>query len=210
VRIEPIVEGHGEVSAVPVLLRRLCDAAGAHGIGIGSPIRRSRSEFTDELKLKKAVELATWRPDCGAVLILFDADSACAKEEAPRVAAWAAAAAGAVPCAVVMATREYEAWFLATLDSLRGKRGIRPDATAHARPEAPRGAKAALEDRMVPGRTYSPTTDQAALTESFDLREAHLRCRSFRRLVRAFGILVRACGVRLDEWPPADWSNARR
>ena len=33
--IQPIVEGHGEVAAVPVLLRRLRDAAEAYGIDVG-------------------------------------------------------------------------------------------------------------------------------------------------------------------------------
>src|SRR2546426_7135782 len=46
-----------------------------------------------------------------------------------------------VPCAVVLAHREYEAWFLASLESLRGRRGIRGDAEAHPDPEEPRDRK---------------------------------------------------------------------
>jgi len=41
--IQPIVEGHGEVSAVPVLLRRLRDQAQAFALDINAPIRRKRS-----------------------------------------------------------------------------------------------------------------------------------------------------------------------
>lgn len=34
-KIQPVVEGHGEVEAVPILLRRLIDEAGAWRIGVG-------------------------------------------------------------------------------------------------------------------------------------------------------------------------------
>ena len=36
--IQPVVEGHGEVEALPVLLRRLRDEASAWKVGIGTPI----------------------------------------------------------------------------------------------------------------------------------------------------------------------------
>ncbi|MCY3681537.1 MAG: hypothetical protein OXH16_09065 [Gemmatimonadetes bacterium] len=39
-KIQPIVEGHGEVVAAPVLLRRLIAEAKAWEIDIGRPIRR--------------------------------------------------------------------------------------------------------------------------------------------------------------------------
>jgi hypothetical protein len=39
VNIQPIVEGDGEVFAVPVLLRRLRDAAGAYSLGVNQPIK---------------------------------------------------------------------------------------------------------------------------------------------------------------------------
>ena len=42
-KIQPIVEGDGEVSAVPILLRRLRDEAQAWGMEIAKPHRRPRS-----------------------------------------------------------------------------------------------------------------------------------------------------------------------
>ncbi len=59
----------------------------------------------------------------------------------------------------------------------------------------------------IQGRTYSPKTDQPALTAVFDMAMAFQRCRSFRRLVMAFGQLVMATGLALDVWPPADWQE---
>ena len=57
-----------------------------------------------------------------------------------------------MPCYVVMPNREYEAWFLATIESLRGTRGIRDDATPHPDPESPRGAAEELRRRMARNR----------------------------------------------------------
>ena len=43
---------------------------------------------------------------------------------------------------VVLAHREFEAWFLAAIESLRGTGGIRADAESHHDPESPREQKA--------------------------------------------------------------------
>ena len=203
--LQPIVEGHGEVSAVPVLLRRLADAANAHELRVNPPIRRKRSELVNQVAIQKAVRIASWQPDCRGILILFDSDDDCPKELACTIQGWAQAEATHIPCAVVLAHREYEAWFLGGIESLRGKRGIRIDAASHPLPETPRDAKGALEDCMMAGRTYSETADQAALTASMDLAAVHARCRSFRRMVRAFGVLAAGTGAALDPWPPVEW-----
>jgi len=205
--IQPIVEGHGEVAAVPVLLRRLQAECRAYGLGIGKPIRQHRSQLCQEETLRRAVRLALLQPDCGAILILFDSDDGCPKDLAPPVQRWACDEARDRPCAVVLAHREYEAWFLGAIESLRGKRGILPDAAPHPNPEGPRDAKGELEARMPPGRSYSETADQAALTARFDLATAYARCRSFRRMISAFGSLAARMGVTLPEWPPASWQH---
>ncbi|HKV40878.1 MAG TPA: DUF4276 family protein [Blastocatellia bacterium] len=158
-----------------------------------------------EAPLCDSIALALLRPECSAILVLFDGDDDCPKELAPRIEEWAKAAAGQVPCAVVVAQREYAAWFIASIESLRGERGIRDDAEPHPNPETPRGAKGQLEMLMVPGAAYSPTADQAALTAKFDMAIAHARCRSFRRMVRAFGLLTAGAGAPLDRWPPPGW-----
>lgn len=42
------------------------------------------------------------------------------------------------------------------------------------------------------GASYSLTVDQPAMTAHLDLQSAYRRCRSFRKLVRAFGALAAA------------------
>jgi hypothetical protein len=200
VNIQPIVEGHGDVKALPVLLRRFRDEAEVWDVDVGRPIRRPRSRLVDEAGVQQAVRLALVQPDCGAVLLLFDGESDCPANLGPTVQAWATAAADGTPCRVVLAHREYEAWFLAAIESLRGRRGIRNDAESHPTPENPRGAKEQLEARMQPGATYLETTDQPAFSALFSLPAAYRRSRSFRKLADSFGNLVRAMGHDVGVW----------
>jgi hypothetical protein len=205
--IQPIVEGHGEVGAVPVLLRRLRDEAQLYELDVNPPIRKKRSELVNEPQVRDAVRLALKKDDCAAILILFDSEDDCPREKGPAVQAWAQHEAHDTPCRVVLAHREYEAWFLAAIESLHGTRGIRQDAVSHPDPEAPRGAKGQIEQRMIAGRSYSEPLDQPALSAVFDMAAAHRRCRSFRRLVKAFGELATSVGAALpDPWPPAQWA----
>lgn len=203
--VVPIVEGDGEIDAVPLLIRRLIGAAGISGLAVDSPIRVPRGKIVQEAGLRRYVQVAKRRPLCAAILVLFDGDDDCPKDLAPKLEAWAREEAGDRPCAVVMAHREYEAWFLATIESLRGKRGIRVDAEPHPRPEDPRDAKGQLRLRMVKGRGYVERADQPALTEAFHMPTAYAQCRSFRRMTGAFGGLVRGMGIDFGAWPPPSW-----
>lgn len=72
--IQPIVEGHGEVAALPVLLRRLRDETQDFSLDVNAPIRRRRSELVRESELRRSIQLARLQPDLVAILILFDSD----------------------------------------------------------------------------------------------------------------------------------------
>jgi hypothetical protein len=202
-RIKPIVEGHGDVAAVPELLRRLQFdyGLGGHNVQIARPIKWKRSCFNSEPHVRRAVQLAKAEPDCIGILIIFDSDDDCPKTHSGRVSQWSRQEAGNVPCEVVMAHREYESWLLATVESLRGRRGIREDAISEVSPEEIRGAKERLETKMRLDMSYSETTDQVALTSHADFQTAYTRCRSFRRLVRAFRSLLVSSGANVNDWP---------
>ena len=143
--------------------------------------------------------------------MLFDGDSDCPAELGPAVQGWATEAAGEVPCAVVIAHREYQAWILAAIDSLRGHRNVRSDAEAHRRPENPRGAKEQFELRVRPGSSYIETTDQSAFSARLSLSAAYCRSRSFRKLASSFGNLARLClrPTRATLWLH-HWLNCQR
>jgi hypothetical protein len=204
-KIYPMVEGHGEVAAAPVLLRRLLAEAQCHGIGVGRPIRRTQSQLRSKEGIQAGVRLALLQPDCAAVVILFDGEDDCPKELAVAVRAWAREAVAGKPCDVVIACREYETWFLAALESLRGQYGIPINATAPANPESKRDAKGALEEFMPADRAYSETGDQPAMSAVFDMGLAHRRNRSFRKLVKAVGEVLVQLRQPLPAWPPGEW-----
>jgi hypothetical protein len=206
-KIYPIVEGHGEVEAVPVLLRRLLAEAQCHVIHVGRPIRRTQSQLRSKEGIQAGVKLALLQPECAAVVILFDGEDDCPRELGTQVQAWACDVAAGKPCDVVVAYREYETWFLAALESLRGQYGIPPDAVAPANPESRRDAKDALEDFMPANRAYSETGDQPAMSAVFDMGLAHQRNRSFRKLVKAIGDVLNRLQQPLPAWPPAEWQS---
>ena len=201
--IQPVVEGHGEVAAVPVLLRRLLAEGEISGVAISRPIRRKRSELATEEGMARSIALALGKPNCAAILILFDSDDDCPAHLGPNGQDWADAAARGVPCAVCIAHREYESWFLATLDSLRRK-ALGEDLQPHPHPEVPRDAKGEVERRM--GISYKETIDQPKFSALFRLSDAFARSRSFQKLVTSFGALMSAIGKPPETWPPPAWS----
>ena len=180
VKLMPCRSAEETHAAAAELLRRLVTEAQAWGIEIGKPIRQPRTKLVREIDLKKAVKLALMQQDCSAVLILFDGDADCPAELGPTVQDWATVEARETPCEVVIAHREYEAWFLAAIESLQGYRAhSRNDAAVqltpgnpHANPgtksqrERPIGSLCCEESqRWNPERsTYLETTDQPALS----------------------------------------------
>ena len=89
---------------------------------------------------------------------------------------------------VTLTKREYEAWFIAAIESLAGIRGVSADAADAQDPESIRGAKEWLRNRM--SGSYSPTADQAALTARFDMDSARGRSPSFDKMWRAIAALL--------------------
>lgn len=173
VRIATIVEGHGEVEAAPILLRRIAAEVFPGEVSIPTPIRAPRHKIVKQDELEKFVELAAGKAGVdGCILILLDADDDCPALLAPELLRRARAVSADRPVRVILAKAEYEAWFLAAAISIAGRRGIRKDAAPPSDPESIRGAKEQLRKLMPPGRRYRETIDQPALTEVFDLAAA--------------------------------------
>jgi hypothetical protein len=183
ITIGAIVEGNGEVDAVPVLLRRLAQRNEIR-IRVQSPFRVPRGKLVQERELRRAVEaVARQIGPRGPILVLLDADDDCILKLAADLSCWARVERPDREIAVVLANQEFEAWFLAALESLRGRRRIHRDASWVGDPETVRHAKAQLESRMSQPR-YSPTVDQAALAALMDIDLARSRSRSFDKFCR--------------------------
>ena len=181
VRLACVVEGHGEVSAVPVLVRRIAATWDESlSVQIPRPIRTPRNKLVKPGELERAVESAARRAGPhGAVLVLIDADEDCPANLGPRLVQRATKARDDLPIGVVVAKQEYESWFLAAAESLRGRRGLAGDLRHPSNAESVRGAKEWLSKRMGKNRKYVETLDQAALTSHFDLDSAGRRSGSF-------------------------------
>ena len=87
--IQSIVEGQGEAQAFPVLLRRLIRELGCYVDAGGSPFRSKRTLIVREADFRRAVQVASFKPNACALLVLFDADDDCAAPHVPNMLAWA-------------------------------------------------------------------------------------------------------------------------
>lgn len=195
-KLVSIVEGDGEVEAVPVLLRRLCAViAPSSSVEILKMIRLPRTKLRVAGELERAVELAARKSQPrGAVLVLMDADDDCPLELAGAISARIQGVYSQVPKGIVLAKREFEAWFLAAAESLAGHRGLPPDLVPPRDPEAVSGAKEWLSRAMGAVRSYRETLDQPALAARMDLGQARA-CRSFRKLESELKRLLEAAAA---------------
>ncbi|MGE3269115.1 MAG: DUF4276 family protein [Chloroflexota bacterium] len=182
-----IVEGEGEEAALPTLIDRIIReyCSGFWARAFIATNFHGRDKFQDEAAVRRAVDSAARRVGSGgAVLILRDADDDCPVEEAQRLHEWARSARSDVHISVVIAKREYEAWFIAAAESLRGFRGVRPDLQTPDAAETIGNAKGWLTLNMVRNQPYSPTAHQKAFSQRMDLLLARVRSSSFDKLCR--------------------------
>jgi hypothetical protein len=137
--------------------------------------------LNDDAEFRRYLLLAAAKcGDNGWILVLLDADDACPAELGEQILRRAHECVPHRRVSVVLANREYEAWFLAAADSLHGKRGFSFDNPQNFDAEHPRNAKGWMGERMTSG--YSPITDQPAFSAEMDLRQARQNSRSFRKL----------------------------
>ena len=179
IQISCIVEGHGEVEAVPKLIHRVAENYYTTNLNpelvivTPPPIRAKRNQVIKVGELEKKVELAAQKiKGQGAILIILDSDDACPAELGPALLDRATQVHSDLPIAVILATQEFEAWFLASAESLRGKRGLKNDIHSPSDPEAIRDAKKWLRQRMENNKKYRETIDQAAFAALFDIEQA--------------------------------------
>jgi hypothetical protein len=208
--IVPIVEGHGEVEAVPILLRNWLEFRRYRNVEVhvDGPVRASgRGSITaahDSARrrgVEHYVHLALLRePD--VILILVDADEDCPKTLGPALLARARTLVPAdCPIGVVAAKREYEAWFLAAFPSTRFRQALTEERYSLTRQSLPRGTdieaiadcKSRIAD-LIGLRKYEERIHQPALTRILPFTPGMAqRSRSFRKLLKELhGLLVQA------------------
>ena len=140
-------------------------------------------------ELQKAVRLQANRVrGAGAVIVLADSDDDEPEELRARLQATVDDANTSAPAVVSVAVREYEAWFLAGIESLRSHPSVRDDATYEGDCEAPRNPKQRLEALMT--ESYGSVRHQVAFNAQLDLDEVASRSASFRQFLDSVAAMV--------------------
>ncbi len=176
--IASIVEGDGEVSAVPELLRRLRPTWIAT-----RPIRVPRMKLPKAGVLERYLVVAEAgiqeKGGEGGVLILIDAEDDCPAELGPKLLNRARKTLGRRAVEVVLAKRMFESWLVAgEACEIR----TMPQDVELCSPTP------ILRESL--GR-YKKTADQPRLTARMKIDLARSRCPSFEKLLRALDALDR-------------------
>lgn len=177
--VTAIVEGHGDVAALPALLGRIGQAIGTPVV-TPNPIKakewpglKSAGEF------ERYLELA-YRRGTGHIIVALDLDDGCAVVESntakERAEAWRNGRT--VQVSIVFFVREYETMFIHCAADIPGGRHTVPVAD----PESIRDAKG--EIKRVTGRRYKESQEQLAYTRLINLRSLFSKSRSFKKLCK--------------------------
>lgn len=204
-KIVPVVEGYGEVDAVPVLCYKLLHGIGRYDIQIDTPLNaHGCGNLTVEGGLERFVDRAWNRRDCKAVLILMDADKRHPAELAHSFSQRILAMNATPPCCAVtvLAKTEYEAWFLASLPSIVGSDvgehfSLPANITYVGDVEARPGVKEWITSQIAydGGKrrvAYDERRDQLPMTRLINPVLARDKSRSFRRLCHAIEQIIEA------------------
>lgn len=193
VKIAVIVEGHGECEAVPILIRRIALEVYSGFIPqILHPIRIPASLLIKQGELERSIDLAARKlHGRGGIVVILDCDwnECCPAQMGPQLLARACKIRSDMKIAVVLAKKEFEAWFIAAAESLRGKRNLASDLQSPSNPENIRDAKGWLSARMTSDTGYSETDDQPALATVFDMSSAR-RADSFDKCYRDISSMI--------------------
>jgi Domain of unknown function (DUF4276) len=178
-----VVEGSGEFEALPLLLRRWLHEGSDFRDILGSPVLcHGRSKALKTGGIEEKVAVAAARPGCRAVLVVLDGEGDPVCQRGPELLMRSRESGRGKPIAVALADRQYEAWLMASAETL-GLEGLAYSST--------RDPVSALVDALRP-RKYVKPVWQPRLTERIDFALAIPRSPSLRRLLDRFDELVRA------------------
>jgi hypothetical protein len=193
IQIASIVTGDAEKESLGILIRRIAAQIDPGFVPkVLSPIKIPESKLLKKGELERAVILASYKiSHIGGIIILLDCDwkNCCPAKVGPSLLRRATAPINNIPISVILAKQEFETWFIASVESLRGYRGLSVDISAPPNPEKIRGAKEWL-GRIMKRRSYSSTIDQPAFVAKFDMEIAKA-APSFKRCFREITNMLR-------------------
>lgn len=190
-----LVEGHGEMAAMPILVRRIAEAFSPE-----VPLRLPPSAWRvpkhkmlqSDAEILKPINVfaqAITRSG-GGILVVWDADDDCPASEGPRQQKRIQALRPDVRIRVVIANREFESWFLAAAASLSAANHLLPGVIDHPLPESLRDAKGWITANRPAGRPYREIEHQHQFSKSLDPNYVRQRSPSFDKLCREIASLL--------------------
>lgn len=170
-----VVEGAGDRSALPVLLRAHLYADHEFRDILGKPVpAHGREKATGDGGIEGYVATAGLRPGCVGVLVVLDGEGDCVAELGPTLLQRASSVIGK-PVRIALADRDFESWIYASAESLDLN-------LEYAENVAGQGAiKAALKPQK-----YVKPTWQPRLASRMDLPVAIGRSPSLARAIERF------------------------
>lgn len=192
-KLSLIVEGDGEVTAFPNLINRILQTQSL-GFSLFADTPKNAHSRNNILKkdgLERFIRFCI-ADKADAILVLFDSDDDCPKKLAQDFYKRVQRMNIHIPIALVCAKCEYEAWFLANIDTLIQNGLLKSDASYDTtKIEEKRDVKGWLSTNMPSGK-YKEVTDQLKMTRYIEFERTHELSRSFRRLMHAIEELIRA------------------
>jgi hypothetical protein len=198
-RIVPIVEGDGEKEAVPNLLTALLFSRELYHFQVQPALTANGvGNLTKEGGIEKFVTHAMRMPDCVGILVLLDSDGDCPVKKARMLAQRIQTHGTKYPVAIVVAHHAYEAWLLASMETVCEHPDLPSGLTYEKDCQEASNPKKWIKERM----HYQETTHQLELTRLIDLDIAKANSRSFRRFCHAVEEVLAASAAQVNTVTP--------
>lgn len=184
-RILPIVEGDGDLKAVPVLLRKLLTWHGLHETQILPPHKRGElpkvaAGFDNYFRMALK--------ENAAILLVLDFDCeycTCPYQEAEKLYQRAQAIRSDWPFKIAFLVKEFESLFLAETQAATYVLALPPDTEFPNAHETIRDAKGWLSKALPKGSCYKPTVHQEKITARLDFEKLRATSADFRHMEKA-------------------------
>lgn len=171
-----VVEGAGDVTALPILLRAHLHATGEFRDVLGKPVAlHGRTKAFVANGIEGYVAVAALRPGCIGVLVVLDGEGDCVAHTGPTLKA-RADRVSRVPVRVALADHDFEDWLYASAETLALPLG------GH---DGTRRGQHMIKQALKP-RSYTKPVWQPSLASRVDLALARPRSASLDRCLRRF------------------------